>query len=281
MGAIASVSDLVARMSGGSSGTPENINWFKSGRVAGAAAPTPLAGSMHSRWLEEGVPGHAATPAALLHPTNVSQGGMKQTDPSGGRQKWLTAFSHLFGDAGTILLVDRLAQVGGLSSSSTSNQSIASTITRYTNGIGNFIWLEIDTQPGSPTTTTFHFDYTDENNGSATTYEHQIGASNYNTPQQILIPGLAPIAGVGGAGVKNMTNFKLASSSGTAGDYAAVVAHPLCFASANLAGIMSIANWMQGCLPVEILTDACLQLILFTNSNVYAPSEGMLSMVEA
>jgi hypothetical protein len=279
MGAITNLDTLVANAS--DSTKSQNIPFTKTGRVAGAAVATPLAGSIHSLWMWEGFPSHAATPTTLIYPTNVNQGGLKQADPGGGRQNWLMSFSHLFQDAGTLVLVDRLAQQGGLSSSSTTNQSVSSTITRYTSGKGNWLWLEITTQPGSPTSTTFHFDYTDENSQSVTTYEHQIGASNYNTPQQVFIPGLVPSSGVGGTGVKNMTNFKLAATSGTGGDYVAVIGHPLCVASANLAGMMGIANWIQGCLPVEILTDACLQLILLTNSNVPGYVEGMASMVEA
>ena len=279
MGAISSLDTLVANAS--DSTKSENILFTKTGRVAGAAVSTPLAGSIHSMWQYEGFPSHAATPTTLIYPTNVNQGGLKQSDPGGGRQKWLMSFSHLFVDAGTLILVDRLAQQGGLSSSSTTNQSVASTITRYTNGKGNWLWLEITTQPPSPTSTTFHFDYVDENNANVTTYEHQIGANNYNTPQQVFIPALVPSGGVGGTGVKNMTNFKLNASSGASGDYCAVIGHPLCMASANLADMMSIATWMQGCLPVEILTDACLQLILLTNSNVPGYVEGMASMVEA
>jgi hypothetical protein len=278
MGSFASLDALVSKMS--DSTYADNLWWHHTNRVAGAAASAPSAGAEVSLWPFDGQPGSGAAPASIVYPTNVTRGGLKQTDPGGGRQKWLMGMSAVQQDIGTLLLYDRLAHVGGLSSSSTSNQSISSTITRYTNGIGNQIWLELTTAPGSPTSTTWHVDYTDENNASATTNEMGIGASTFNLSQRMLRASLAAVSGAGSRGVKNVTNFKLAATSGSGGDYAVIVAHPLAIIPNVSAGIGDIASWIQGHLPVEILTDACLALLYIPNSTVLPSESGSLHMVE-
>src|SRR6185369_8038135 len=124
MGAIASVDALVAKMS--DSTYADNLWWFHTDRIAGAASVAPTTGAEISMWPFDGHPGSGAAPAAIAYPTNVTRGALKQVDPSGGRQKWLTGMSAVQQAGGSLVLYDRLAHVGGLSSSSTTNQSISS-----------------------------------------------------------------------------------------------------------------------------------------------------------
>ena len=279
MGAIATLDALIAAAT--DSTLSENIFAHNTGRVNSVAGTTPTAAAEISFWLFDGHPGGAGTPSSLIYPTNDTSGGLQQADPGGGRQKWLMGFSGVIIDGGTLMLYDRLAQQGGLSSSSTSNQSVASTITRYTSGIGNQLWLEISTAASSPATTTFHFDYTDENSASATTPEIKIGAANFNGAQRVFRASLALSGGAGGRGVKNMTNFKLNANSGTSGDYCAVIAHPLAMVPMNLPAIGALRNWMQGVFPQEILTDACLGLVYIPQNTVNAVPFVSLHMIEA
>ena len=90
MSAMATLSELIARATGGSSGTPDNLWWFKSGRIGGAAATQPSANLETSLFNYEGYPGDPSSigsGASVSIPTNVTDGGLKQSDPGGGRQK--------------------------------------------------------------------------------------------------------------------------------------------------------------------------------------------------
>jgi hypothetical protein len=259
----------------------DNLWWQHAGRVAGAGANTPSAAGEISMWLFEGHPGSGATPTTLVYPTNVTRGAMKQVDPSGGRQKWLCGMAGTQIDSGTFILYDRLAQIGGLSGSISTNQALNSTITRYTNGIGNQLWLEISTVVGSNAGVTAHFDYTDENNNAATTPETKIGGANFQNAQRVIRFGTSVASGSGGKGVKNMTNLKLSATTGATGDLCAVIAHPLMMFSTSQAGVADVHSWIMGNLPVEVLTGACLSLLYIPNGTTLSADFGALHMIEA
>lgn len=93
MTAIADLSDLVNRLTGGASGTPDPRWFFKVARHDGAAVTAvPIAGRPYSLWRYDGSPGPGAAPTSWANPDNTTNGGLEQADPGGGRQKWLTQF---------------------------------------------------------------------------------------------------------------------------------------------------------------------------------------------
>lgn len=126
------------------------------------------------------------------------------------------------------LMVDRLWQAGGLSSSSTSLQSIPATapITRYTNGIGNQIWLETYIAPGA-TGTTISISYTNENSVSgriATISTAAYGGAGINATN-LAVPAILQ---AGDRGVKSVESIQLAGTmSGAANSLAVAIVHPL------------------------------------------------------
>ena len=63
MAAIADLSDLINRSTGGNSGTPDNLFFFKRARVAGAAATAPIAGRPASLWTYDGQPSAGTAPS--------------------------------------------------------------------------------------------------------------------------------------------------------------------------------------------------------------------------
>ena len=92
MTAIPSLDKLVELLTGGDNGNPEHLWFHKVARVGGAAAAAPVAGRWTSLWQYDGSLGPGAAPGGSPRiPTNATNGGLKQTDPGGGRQKWCLA----------------------------------------------------------------------------------------------------------------------------------------------------------------------------------------------
>src|SRR5262245_52059430 len=168
---------------------------WKDARVSGAAAAAVIAGRMTSLWQYEGTPAHGAAPGAAAIPDNATNGGWKQADPGGGRQKWLHSLGGVANVQGTLVLYDRLLHISGLSGTNTGAQTVQSSrnpaLTRYTSGVGNQIWIEIYTQIGA-SSTTITASYTDQDgNSGQITPAVAIGNTNLREAQRIIPVTLA------------------------------------------------------------------------------------------
>jgi len=277
MAAIADLSAIVNRATGGNSGTPETIFFSKNGRVGGAVATTPIAGRPASLWTYDGFPGPGAAPGAVAVPTNATAGGLLQADPGGSRQKWLLQAFATGLNGGTLILYDRLLHISGLSGTTTTAQSVGGTLTRYTNGQGNIVFIEIYTIIGT-TGTTVTMQYTDQaGNSPQVGPAVTIGGTGFREVTRALF---LPVSS-GDSGVRGVTDIDLLASTGTAGDIGVTVAHPLAFieiGAAGAAGWRDFATGMPG-LP-EILTDACLAFVWVPNSAAVPEIFGAISSVE-
>lgn len=277
MAAIADLSDLVNRMTGGASGTPENLWFNKKFRRAGAAPATPVAGRFTSLWTYDGQPSAGAAPGAVAVPTEATTGALKQTDPGGGRQKWLVGAGVAGEAAGLVVLYDRLLHISGLSGTTTTAQSVGGTLTRYTNGIGNMIAIEIYTQIGA-STSAVTAEYTDQDgNAAQVTPAIVIGNTGFREAERMLWFPLAS----GDYGVQAVANVDLTVTTGTAGDFGVTVAHPLAYMDVGTSGIGNWHSFIDGHGIVEILPDACLALAFWAVGTGQIDLLGSLSMVEA
>lgn len=262
MAALASISDVINRMTGGA-GAAESLWGFKDWRIGSAAATTPQVGFWHSLWLMNGQPaGAAAAPGAVAAPTVSTSGSLLQTNPGGGRQKWLTGWSGTCAQPGSFLLYDRLLHISGLSGTSTSAQTVGGSITRNTGGVGNEIWVEIYTTIGT-TATTITASYVNSSGVSHTTPTRVIGGTGNREAQRMLQLPLAD----GDVGVQSVTSVTLAASTTTAGDFGVTIVRPLLTASVD----DNAVGWVRDTLtavpgPVEVVTDACLALMFMANS---------------
>lgn len=278
MADIAGLSDQITRMTGGSSGTPEALSFYKDARVGAAAAVATIAGFETSLWEYNGNPSHGSAPGSILVPVNTTPGGQFQTNPGGGRQKWLIGGWATASVAGTLFLYDRLRQIGGLSGVNTSAQTTNGTpITRNTGGLGNEIWVEINTQIGT-TATTATCAYTNQAGAGATTPAFAIGATNRREAQRILRVPLA----LGDYGVRDVSNIGLLATTGTAGAFSVVLARPLGSFGIPGAGLMARLQpilFPSG--PLLIDTDACLSLSWLANGTGAPEVRGGLFFVEA
>jgi hypothetical protein len=256
MAALSDLSDVINRLTGGNSGTPEHIFQYVDSRVAAAAAAATVAGRYTSLFTYNTTRTTGVAPGAVAVPTNATPGGMIQTDPGGGRQKWLTQFSAASTQPGVLILYDRLLHISGLDGTNVGAQSVGGTLTRYTDGIGNQIWIEIYTQIGA-TSRTITAAYDDEGGNPSTSQAVAIGNTGLREAQRIIPLTLA----AGDKGVTEVTSVTLSATTGTAGDFGVTVAHPLVQVECPWGASLGLRDLLAGqpALP-EILTDACLAL---------------------
>jgi hypothetical protein len=201
-----------------------------------------------------------------------------QTNPAGGKQKWLVGMNLCHSDTIGVhfILYDRLLHCGGMSGTVTTAQNCGGSITRYTDGLGNKIWLEIYTTVGA-TPQTVTAIYVNENGATHTTQATAIGGATLDKTQSRIIA--LPLQ-AGDRGVKSVTSVTLSGSTGTAGNFGVTIAHPLC---TTMFGIVSGLERIFDGYPsaIEILTDACLGIAEFGARGIIPNVYGQISFVEA
>lgn len=278
MAALTDLSDIANRLTGGSSGTPQNLFAWIDNRTDSAAVTATVAGRMTSLWRYNKCPGGVgAIPGAAAIPDNITSGGLLQTDPSGGRELWLLGMSASFTQAGSLLLYDRLLHNGGLSGTVTTAQTVGGTLTRNTGGVGNQIWVEIYTIIGT-TGTTITASYTNQAGTSGrTTKAVSIGNTGLREGER-LIP--LPLQD-GDTGVQAVASVTLAASTLTAGSFGVTVARPLLLLPMQGASTGGMRDCIAGLPQIpEVDTDACLGLAFLANTTTAPQGFVSLSMIE-
>lgn len=283
MGSLADLSDIVNRLTGGNNGTPEHLFGFIDGRVGAAAAAATVAGRWTSLWQYNKSPGGSGgAPAAAAIPVNDTTGAAFQTDPGGGRQKWMLGGSVGANSNGILMLYDRLAHAGGLSGTTTTAQTTnlpTGALSRYgsTASVGNMIFVEITTQIGTSATTAT-VDYKDQSGNLSTSKSFAIGGTGLREAQRMIPVPLAD----GDTGVTTIENLDLLATTSTAGDIALVLARPLAtFPIANVGG-GCVRDFIAGLPEIkEILTDACLAWAWLANGTTIPSINYDLHFIEA
>ncbi len=282
MAAITDLSALINRATGGNSGTPENLFFHKQARVAGAAATAPIAGRPLSMWTYDGQPSGGVAPTSAAIPDNTTTGGLKQVDPSGGRQKWLTGMwaSGLVG--GTVVLYDRLLHIGGLNATTITAQNVQTTtptpaLTRYTDGVGNIAFAEIYTIVGT-TATTISMSYVNQADAAQTSPTVVFGGTGFREVTRCIFLPMA----AGDTAVKAVRTVTVTASTTTAGNFGVTIAHPIAYVGIGNAGYAGWRDYSTGLPGIpEIKTDACLALMWIPLSTTVPELLGGLSMLEA
>lgn len=283
MTALTDLSDVVNRLTGGNSGTPESLWFHKVARDNGAAiVAIPVAGRPYSLWSYDGSPGQGVAPTTWVNPDNTTNGGLLQTDPGGGREKWLTQFFATGIFAGTLILYDRLGHNGNLSGTVTTAQTFTGTLTRYTNGVGNIAWYEIygnTTTILGATGTTCTMEYTNQaGTASRVTPAIVIGGTGFREGKQARFFPLQS----GDTGIQSVQNVDLLASTGTAGAFGVTVAHVIASSVVNATGAGGWRDFITGLPGIpEIQTDACLGLLWLANGAAAPEVLGCAAMIEA
>lgn len=276
---ILDVSDLINLATGGNSGTPEQINFYKSGLQNGAAITgTPIIGRLSSMWRWDGAPGAASqtapTTATVL--TNATAGSLQQVTPGGGRKKRLLGMVASGLVAGTLIVYDRLIQHGGLSGTTTGSistnfpSSTTPALTRFTSGVGVEAWAEIYGVLGATGTTWKLSSYT--NSAGATTHVSQlitIGNTNAKEVDRILPVALAS----GDKGVQSVQAVQLTASTLLAGNFGLTMAYPLVSLPLPMVGVGALhSSFLLPGGPTDLgaSSDCCLAFAWYPNT-VTAP----------
>jgi hypothetical protein len=284
MAALTDLSDIINRLTGGNSGTPEIVNVYIDNRAAGAAATATVAGRLTSLWQYQKMPGgEGAAPTTSAIPVNDTPGAFFQTDPGGGRDKWLLGVVGHSSQGGTLTIYDRLVHQGGLSGTATGEQTTnlpTTALTRYsgTASVGNFIGIEIYGQIGT-TARTITVNYTNQaGTPTRTTKAIDIGATGLREAQRIFICPLQD----GDTGVRSIGGVTLSGTTGTAGNFGVFIGHPIISIPMPTAGIATVRDLITG-LPsvMQVLTDACLSAYWMPNATTAPQINLQLSMIEA
>lgn len=276
MAAIADLSDLINLSTGGGV-APAQANWFfKSARIGGAAATATIAGRPCSLWRYDGTPGAGAVPGAVAAPTNATTGALPFTSPGGGRESWLTQAWATGLVGGTLILYDRLLHIGGLSGTTITAQLVGGTLTRHTDGIGNFMMAEIYTAIGA-TARTVTAIYSNTVPSSSTTTAVAMGGTGFAEATRAIFLPLAS----GDLGVTAVTSITLSATTGTAGSFGVTVGHPIAYMGLGAPGAPGWRDFVTGMPGIpKIESGACLSL-LWIPATVTAPEIlGGYSIVE-
>lgn len=281
MAALTDLSDLINRQTGGNSGTPENLFFYKVPRVGGAAAAVLSAGRMASLWTYDGMPAGGAVPTAAAIPSRTTTGAIPFTAPGGSREKFLIGASIAPSVAGVFILYDRLFHIGGLNATLTTSQTVQGTtptpaLTRNTNGAGNFAFYEIYTQIGA-TSATLTMTYTDQDGNTGQTSTVNIGATGFNS---VTRAHRIPLA-AGDSGIRAVASVQLSASTTTAGDFGITIAQPLAWIPVGAAGAAGWRDYTTGLPGVpSINPDACLALLFIPTAATAPEMFGCLGFIE-
>lgn len=203
-----------------------------------------------------GFPVQGATPLISGSSYNsASQGAIPIIATPGGKQSWLVGVSGVVQSLLGVTVCDRLIAHGGLLGNSTALQPITGLpLPRATTGDTVMPWLVCYGATGT-TATTGSLTYTNEQGVSGRVASVIMPAS--------LIVGQAIPFGLqaGDRGVRSISGFQLASSTGTAGNLAIVLVREL----ADLSGPAVNADWLDLGLP-EVEPDSCLSVIGLANT---------------
>jgi len=281
MAAIPDLSAIINRQSGGNNGNPENIFFFKVPRVAGAAATAPIAGRGASLWTYDGMPAGGAVPTSAAIPDNTTQGALPFTAATGGRDKYLIGAHIAPLTAGLYLLYDRLFHIGGLSGTSTSDQTIQNeppspALTRNTSGAGNIVFYEVYTQIGN-TGTTLTMTYTNQAGTTGRTATIDIGGANF---RGVTRAQRIPLA-AGDTGVRAVEKIALTATTGIAGDFGITIAQPLAWIPVGAAGSPGWRDYTTGLPGIPVIDPAaCLSLLCMPAAATAPEVWGCLGTVE-
>lgn len=207
-----------------------------------------------SEWLASPLPGVAPTTAEA--PTRATAGALGQQNGTGLR---IVGMQVGHGVSGPIALCDRLSHQGGLVGNLNTEQTTnlpTAALTRYTDGVGVIMALEIYSNIGT-TATSFTVSYTNEaGTAGQISQVMPIGGTSWREARRNIWLPLA----VGDKGVRSVESVTLAATTGTAGNFGVTLFKPLVMIP--MPGRQArrpdpILGDLMGGLP-EILTDACL-----------------------
>jgi hypothetical protein len=179
-----------------------------------------------------------------------------------------------------LVLCDRLSHQGGLSGTATGAQTTnlpTAALTRYTDGVGVMLGLEIYTQIGT-TATTITASYTDQDgNTGQTTAATAWGATGFREASRLVVLPLA----AGDTGVRAVASVTAAATTGTAGNFGVTLFKPL-VAIPCVGSVIQDHDALLGMSSqlVQILDDACLFWLYVSTTTTAGVLQASLEFIE-
>jgi hypothetical protein len=281
MAALTDLSDLINRLTGGNSGTPETVFFYKLPRVLGAAVTAPIAGRPASLWTYDGMPASGAVPTSGAIPTRTTDGAIPFTAPGGSREKFLISAGIVPLTSGVFILYDRLYHIGGLSGTSTADQTVQGStpspaLTRNTGGAGNFAFAEIYTIVGT-TATNITMTYT---NQAGTTGQTAVTFIGSTAAREVTRAIRFPLA-AGDTGIRAVEKVKLTATTGTLGNFGITIARPIAWIPVGAAGTGGWRDYTTGLPGIPAIDpDACLSLLHIPGAALATELYGAMTFVE-
>ena len=210
--------------------------------------------------------GNDAVPNIPANCHRASLGATPFSLPSGYRKKFLTAFQVLASGSGvtqspngmTALLVDRLFQMGDFDGSVLTAETVSPAghaLSRYADGEGNRIYIEVR-KDFSSTAATIFVTYTNQDGtGSRVTELRDFGINPYY--KYIAGSVLEMPLQDGDSGVRSIQSVDVESSFGATARFNVLIGHPIA-ASENVGKIGVAADKALGMSIEEVDPDACL-----------------------
>lgn len=236
-----------------------------------------VAGRLHSRWLTAAFAGAAPTTAVV--PTYATAGALYGSPT--GLAGWIKRMKLAALMGTSMLIYDRLSHQGGLSGTTTGAQTTnlpTAALTRFTNGVGVHVGLEVYTQIGV-TQTTFSCSYTNSaGTAGRTSPTVRIGGNS-----ERIIGAFIPMPlQQGDVGVKSVESVTLAATTGTAGNFGVVLYKPL--ALLTLPPGRQEIDWDVvrdgACMFEPVPADACLGALCSVNTTGTGYTSGVIELVK-
>jgi hypothetical protein len=274
MAAITDLSNIVQLLTNGSAQHP---SFFADNRIGASAATTPVSAQHTSLWRYNKTNGaNGAVPTTVDAPTRATLGAMGQNNAAGGKELWLLGMEATATASGVLVMYDRLLHIGGLSGTTTTAQSVGGAITRNTGGVGNEIWIEVNTAIGA-TATTIAASYTNQAGATKTTPAVAIGGTGLREGERMIRLPLAD----GDTGVQGVISVTLAASTATAGNFGVVIAKPMARGMIEAAGCAAFRDFIGGTPAIlKIVDDACVAFAWLASAATAPRLDIGLHMVE-
>lgn len=240
---------------------------------------TTIAGRMSSLYAT--APFGGAAPTTAVVPTNSLTNGFVGQVNAGSAALRLGVCNFSFAQTGIWILCDRLSHQGGLvgnvNTTQTTNLSTAA-LTRYTNGVGVWMALEIYSQIGT-TGANVTCSYTNQGGSSGqTSISVPIGATGFREVGRMIF---MPPQG-GDYGVQAVASVALDASTGTAGNIGVTLFKPLISFPAYRVGQMFTYDpfTVNSSQMPEILDDACLFWVFLPSTSSSGIMQATLTFFE-
>lgn len=274
---ISTVNGLLAAMANPAKRAQFNINK--------ASISTQGAGGWSALWRATGTPTQGAIPGAAAVIDDTLAGALVNfADASGGEGWNLAKLAIARGNAGDSLVIyDRLAHMGGLSGTTTGNQTVSVDVSGSSNNLANRCnqttygdvewWADIYTDIGtSAQTCTVTYTNAAGSSGQTTTFSLG-GASPLNQDSRCF-----PIITTNGEFIKSIQTVSISVSTGTAGSWGITARKRIAaLGPFPVANRMDNIAWDALGLP-PIPNSACLEMLQFciTTSTGVCIGDGLM-----